>query len=212
MKTTFKSLAISAGVAAGFAGMAIPAHAYVVGEVGEAALVPFAVHSPNYLNTVVKITVPKSVGNGYVPNYFTATHSSPTHGTAATPGSEDPGAAALSGLPIGSKDTSYIKWYWLDAKSVHKKDGDVPTSQDDTFVFDWAAVDANNDFVNQLGYLVFVTESGSHGKKADFAFAADAWLVVGNNPLFNTKVFLPALPLNDGADGTSNDPDRKSVV
>lgn len=214
MKTNFKKLATAAGVTAALAGAGFPAHAIFVGDAGEAALVPLAVHvqSPGrYLNTVVKITVPKSVGNDVIPNYFTASHSSPTNGTALVPGNENPGAKALAvpdptGFPDDSEipTTSYIHWFWLNARSEKKADDRFPVSQDDTAVFDWAAV-SQGGFANQAGYLVFVTETASQGAAADFSFFTDAYLVVGWDSAFNSKVGIPSLPLDDGQD-TTNEP------
>lgn len=215
MKTNFKKLAMAAGVTTALAGMSIPAHAIFVGDPGEAALIPLAVHSPNYLNTVVKITVPKSVGNDVISNFYTAPNSSPTNGTKApgSPGSESPGAPALlagTGVNEPSFNTapasSFIHWYWLNAQSQHEVNGQFPVSQDDVAVFDWRAVDTGNVGLNRYGYLVFVTAAGDEGKAANFSFFTDAWLVIGNTPAANTKVSIPAIPLSDGPDGKSDAP------
>jgi hypothetical protein len=223
MKTNFKKLAVAAGVSTVLAGMSIPAHAIFVGDPGEAALVPFAVHSPGYINTVVKITVPKSVGNDVISNFYTAPNSSPTNGQAPNPklnpGSEAPGAAALTaGTGVTEpnlgfvKSTSYIHWYWMNEQSVHEANASFPVTQDDVAVFDWAAVDAGGTFTNRLGYLVFVTETANSGAKADFSFFTDAWLVVGSTASANVKVSIPSLPLSDGADTTAQPTLDNNVV
>lgn len=213
MKTNFKKLALAAGITAGMAGVSIPAHAIMVGDPGEAALVPLAVHSPGFLNTVVKITVPKSVGNDIISNFYTAPNSSPTNGTKAAPGPENPGVPGLvAGTGVNepsfaaAPQTSFIHWYWLNVHSEHEVNSQFPVSQDDVAVFDWAAVDTGNVGLNRFGYLVFVTEMGNQGKAANFSFFTDAWLVVGNNAIVNTKVSIPSLPMSDGPDGTTDSP------
>lgn len=241
MKTTFSKLALAAGVTAGLAGVSIPAHAIFVGDPGEAALVPYAVSiDPNisgaafgYQNTVVKITVPKSVGNDVISNFYTAPNSSPTNGNASAPGSENPGDAnllppsnavgtgALLGQALppssagcsgsGATGTSCIHWYWMNERSVHEANGSFPVSQDDVAVFDWQAV-SDGGFNGRLGYLVFVTEAANTGAAANFSFFADAWWVIGATAATNTKVSIPALPMADGADTTDRPTMTNNVI
>jgi hypothetical protein len=221
MKTNFKKLALAAGVTVGMAGVSIPAHAIMVGDPGEAALVPLAVHANGYLNTVVKITVPKSVGNDVISNFYTALNSSPTNGAWNNPGSEAPGDANLVvGSPTlasncsgaaGATTNSCVHWYWLDETSVHRANGQIPVSQDDVAVFDWRAVSGGN-FASQLGYLVFVTEEANYGRAANFSFFTDAWLVVGAAANANVKVSIPSLPMSDGADTTDEPTLSNNVV
>lgn len=221
MKTNFKKLALAAGITAAMGGLSLPAHAIFVGDPGEAALIPYvtsvATSPGNYLNTVVKITVPKSVGNDIITNFYTAPNSSPTNGIWSTPGPEAPGDADLVAGGTGScaggasPGFSCIHWYYMSEKSVKITDGNFPVSQDDVAVFDWGAV-SGGAYEGRLGYLLFVTERANTGAAANFSFTADAWLVMGQSAQANTKVSIPALPLADGPDTTERPTITNNVI
>lgn len=208
MKTNFNKLALAMSSAAVLAGASVPAHAIITGTPGEAQLVPFATYSTTAnLDTIVRIVTPKSVGNGVIANCYTAPNSSPTNSASGfgcnntAPGSEAPASAGLA--TAYSAATSAIHWYFLDQTSVHRLDGTIPTSADDTFVFDWAqqAGGAGGQFENSVGYLVFVTQAANSGAAANFAFEADAWLVntAPTQALVNAAS-IPTIPMSDGKD------------
>lgn len=205
MKTNFKKMAMAMGVTGALAGVSIPAHAIIEAVPGEAALIPLMVHGTHdgenrthSINTVVRIGVPKSVGNDVILNYYTAPNSSPTNGTKQAPGSEDPGAIALAkpGTELNDfPETSHVHWYFMDQRSVKRLNGTIPVSQDDVEVFDWRSL-SGGAYRNKPGYMILVTDSGNAGKKADFSFTTDAWLVVDEEKATS----IPTLPMSDGAD------------
>ena len=208
MKTNFNKLALAMSSAAVLAGASVPAHAIITGTPGEAQLVPFATYSTTAnLDTIVRIVTPKSVGNGVIANCYTAPNSSPTNSSAGfgcnntAPGSESPASVGLT--TAYSASTSAVHWYFMDQTSVHRLDGTIPTSADDTFVFDWLqqAGGAGGQFENSIGYLIFVTQAANSGAAANFTFEADAWLV-NTNPtvaLVNAAS-IPTIPMSDGKD------------
>jgi len=166
MKTNFKKLALVAGVTAAMAGGSMSAHAVIQAAPGQAQLVPLFFWSSapggalnaraNGANTVVRVTVPKSLGSNTVVDLLNP-------GTSPTGAHEDEGDANLSpvienptvyleggnnnqplnlnGLTITANainatafPNSFIHWYFLDVRSVHQADGKFPVSQDDAVV------------------------------------------------------------------------------
>jgi hypothetical protein len=210
---------VAAGVAAAMSVPSISAFAMRLSEPGEAQLVPFVVYDDNpfpdvegvepfSVNTVVKITVPKSVGNDVIPNFYTATHTTPTNspdcatqpGNPLLTGCEYPAWAALD-------PSNTIHWYFLDRYSEKKADGTIPVTPDDVAVIDWGAKlrqTGNLELEGVPGYLVLTTQAGSRGNDADFSFFAEAWaffgLDAGNGTIGLIDALIPTLALNDGAD------------
>ena len=85
MNVKFKKLALSAGITAALGGFSMPSHAIIEAAPGEALLVPFVVYNDGVIggttpiNTIVELTVPGSVGHDTIPNFYTASHTSPTN-------------------------------------------------------------------------------------------------------------------------------------
>lgn len=224
MNTSFRRTAIAAGMFTTLAGASMSANAMIVGDAGEANLVPFVVWDDAILddaadtvtsiNTIVKITVPGAVGNKTIPNRFTAIHTTPTNGSFAVPGLNVPPFTGLQ-----SAHTAKIHWYFLDQKSVHRLDGTIPVTPNDSAVIDWGAVVKASGIQPQLngtvGYLVLTTETASTGvADADFAFFAEAWAIAGidgDGALINgggtigvVDAVIPVVPMADGADPVPN--------
>jgi hypothetical protein len=169
------------------------------------------------INTAVKITVPKAVGNDVVPNFYTATHTTPTNDPFCNPpgnpfvtGCEDPADPDLD-------PTNVVHWYFLNQRSQHELNGTITVSPDDVAVIDWGATVRQNGKQTQLdgvpGYLVLTTAAGSRGNDADFSFFAEAWGFFGissgvipgvipnsGGTIGLVDAYLPTLAMTDGAD------------
>jgi hypothetical protein len=212
----FKKTAIAAGMFTALAGASLSAHAIIEGDAGEANLVPFVLWDdqivgvprdgaaqPFGINTVVKITVPMSVGNKTIPNRWTAQHTTPTNGGFPTPvGPEHP----------ADPDIKQIHWAFLDQRSIHQANGIINVTPDDVAIIDWGDTvrrTGNRTRLNGVpGYLLLTTETGWRGGAADFSFFAEAWMIMGlkfeEEPgggtigLLDAKI--PVLPMADGAD------------
>lgn len=227
MSMNFKKTAIAAGMFTALAATSMSANAMRETEAGEANLVPFVLWSSSWvdenppilgINTVIKITVPMSVGNDVIPNFYTAIHTSPTNGTLIKPGKQKPADPDL--VPSNT-----IHWYFLDKKSVHRLNGTIDVTPEDVAVIDWGAFVRKNgkqgEFDGFPGYMVLVTEAGAGGDDADFSFFAEAWMFAGvragANPdtggvigLIDAKI--PVMPMSDGADNGSKKPTVENGV
>jgi len=198
MKIQFKKMALAMGV---LAATSLPAHAIIEAVPGEANLLPLVVHSRvgavQVVDTYFRVTVPKAVGNDVILNDYTAPNSSPTNGTKASPGSEDPGAAALSYWSGGvyfPVSGSALHWYFLNHRSEKVANGTFNVSQDDVDVRRWSQL-GGPAWNNYPGYMIIVTDAGNKGNAANFSFTVDTWLRVQNKVLS-----LPTIPMSDGAD------------
>ncbi|QJD31202.1 hypothetical protein [Methylococcus geothermalis] len=217
MSMNFKKTAIAAGMFTALAATSMSAHAIIEGDAGEANLVPFVIwddqivgpptDGPFSINTVVKITVPMSVGNKTIPNVWTAQHSTPTNGSFPAPvGPEAP----------ADPDIKQIHWAFLNQRSVHRANGTINVTPDDVAIIDWGDTIRRGGYQTALngvpGYLLLTTEQGWLGKAADFSFFAEAWLITGADfesqngggtiGLLDAKI--PVLPMADGADSPPN--------
>ena len=169
MKTNFKKLALVAGVTAAMAGGSMTAQAVIQSAPGQAQLIPlfFWNYGPNTApvgnnsaatgaNTVVRVTVPKSLGGNTVVNLLNP-GPSPTSANEAdgdsdlSPVIENPTnyleggnnnqPLNLNGLTNTANaidatafPNSFIHWYFLDVRSNHVANGKVPVSQDDAVI------------------------------------------------------------------------------
>jgi hypothetical protein len=206
MKVQFKKMALAMGT---LAVTSLPAHAIIEAVPGEANLLPLMVHSETGgiqdVDTLIRITVPKAVGNDVILNDYTAPNSSPTNGDKAKPGSEDPGAAALSyWTPSGINRVtgSNLHWYFFNHRSEKVANGTIPVTQDDVVIRRWPSL-GGPAWNNQPGYMIIVTDAGNKGDAANFSFTVDTWLRVQNKVLS-----LPTIPMSDGAD---NKPSASSL-
>jgi len=155
MKANFKKLAASAAVAGALAASSMSAHAVIQAVEGQAQLVPLFFHTAEGANTVVRVTVPKSVGLNTIIQMLNP-------GTSPTGAYESDGDADLSpviinpydllqggnnnqplvsnGIAVGNAidanlyPNSFIHWYFLDTNSRHVVNGRFPVSQDDVVV------------------------------------------------------------------------------
>lgn len=178
--------------------------------------VPTATPSILGINTAVKITVPQTVGNDVIPNFFTATHTTPTNdpncvppGDVNNPGCEQPADPDL--VP-----SNLVHWFFLDQNSIHRLNGTIPVTPDDVAVIDWGATVRKNGKQGELdgrpGYLVLTTEAGARGNDADFSFFTEGWMFIGVDSFFAVDpgttggviglvdALVPTLAMNDGAD------------
>ncbi|MGH8558199.1 MAG: hypothetical protein ACRESZ_12210 [Methylococcales bacterium] len=243
-KVNFKQAILAGGALAALSLGSMPARAMILSDVGEAHLVPFVLadstpvcipgsvvpplcpggaggagpSGPFSINTAVKITVPKSVGNDTIPHFFTAIWTTPTNGPNCTPpgsftftGCEDPGDPDL--VP-----SNQVSWFFLDRTSVHRLNGNIRVTPDDVAVIDWGVTLRQNgaqSLDGVPGYLVLTTRAGGLGRVADFSFFAEAWVFLGIDisiaPPNNTggtfglvDALIPTLAMNDGADTLGN--------
>ncbi|CAI8825424.1 conserved exported protein of unknown function [Methylococcus capsulatus] len=227
MSMNFKKTAIAAGMFTALAATSMSAHAVRETEAGEANLVPFVLWSSSVfdnnptifgINTVIKLTVPMSVGNDVIPNFYTAIHTSPTNGTINKPGKQKPADPDL--VPSNT-----VHWYFMDQTSVHRLNGTIDVTPEDVAVLDWGAFVRKNgkqgEFDGFPGYMVLVTEAGAGGDDADFSFFAEAWMFAGvragANPdtggvigIVDAKI--PVMPMSDGADNGSKKPTVENSV
>jgi hypothetical protein len=168
----------------------------VVGNAGEALLVPLVMHDAGAtgLNTLIEIEVPASVGWEDVANIYTAPHVTPTNSN-LTLNPDDP-------------DINTLHWFFFDAKSVHKVNDDIPVTPDDIVQINW--LDASGGaWANVPGYMVITNEIGFRtGAGAQFSMFGNAWLV--NN--FGLEASIPVLPLTDDDDGVNAKPTNKDNV
>jgi hypothetical protein len=212
--TKVKQLLLGTSMAAVFAGLSGPANAIIEGAAGEALLVPFVLfdgNDPNLnptgvnINTLIEVTVPASVGQDTVPNFFTATNTTPTNLGAL----EFPPAEAL-GAP-GAFEAG-IHLYFFDKDSIERCDIEIPTSPDDFILINWGdVVQKNCQYLNGVaGYVVITNQKTKlrtsptyyplgDRSAAQFAMMGDAFMVwpVGLG-LIDTKI--PVLPMTDGLD------------
>jgi len=216
MNPRFKKLTLATAVAAGMAGVSQPSQA-VIGALGEAQLVPLVVWdsasaNPNVqnfgdVNTVIEITVPNVVGWEDVANIYTAPHTTPTNPVVG------PGALLFPDdqdlVPSNS-----LWWYWFDHRSVKKLDREVKVTPDDMVQINWRQA-AGGAFRGQPGYMVIGTKAARTGAAADFAFFADAHLLIAAfaddnlvTPYLGQTftASIPVLALNDGPDGPFGTP------
>lgn len=217
MKTNFRKLALAGSVAA-LAGASIPAQAIIVGAPGEAALVPFAVYTTGEtnwdFNTLVRVTVPSQLGNDVIQNCYTAPHVSP--GNTAAQGCNVVATGPELPSELTSSTTKTIHWYFLDQKSVHRLNGTFDITADDTYLFDWRAK-ASGQLPGYIGYLLFVNETAANGGAAQFAFNTDAYLTfeldgTGTDEYSDEIVWMPSLPMADGADAGATGPTLSNNV
>lgn len=195
MNRNFKKLALAGSIAAGLAAMTGPAQAVMIGDAGEALLVPMVTHSDgqapvaNIWNTYITVRIPGTVGFDTIPNFYTAPNTTPTNPGPAL----FPAAASLDG-------GNFIHWYYFDDESVHRLNGRIPVTAEDEVYIDWSAV-AGNNFIDQAGYMVIATEIARTGAAADFDMYGEAYVALYNGTVFNELLPIPVLPMSDGADG-----------
>lgn len=214
----FRKIALASAVVAamGINGLAT---AGVTGLPGEGLLVPLALGTDNDVNndsisTYVTLSVPGTIGQDTMINFFTA------------PNSTAP-LTTTNQAPIDAR----IRWTLFDANSIRVADGYCPISPDDVTVWtndsrllaiqraqDRAMVGlglanipsniCGTSVDLRVGYLVFQTVEGALGRDADFAMAGDAGIAIRTAPpgdvLFalNGVLGVPVLPMADGADAS----------
>jgi hypothetical protein len=217
MKTNFKKLALAAGTTAALVG-SLSAHAVITGVPGEANLVPLFFWSNTEdafggdKNTVVKFTIPRSVGGDTVIDLLT-----PHVVTAEYEGDSNPALNTVVDPASGlSKSTSRLHWHFLDQQSNHRVNRSFDVSADDVVVIN-ARETLGEPYNGFAGYLVVTTETAATGTRAaDFAFAADAWLTVEQKGYQRKNVpsaiSIPVLPMTDGVDTTSYPTFSNNVV
>jgi hypothetical protein len=201
MTTNFKKLALAVGVTAGLAAVSMPSQALITGAAGEALLVPLVVYGglgtsfDPFVNTVIRVTIPSTVGFDTIPNEFTAPHTTPTNpGPTLFPADKD-----LAG-------GNYIHWYWFDKRSLHRLNRKVKVTADDVVEINWR-YEAGTAWVDQAGYMIIGTEAARSGAAANFAMYGDAWLLFDDPTTVRTfTAYQPVLPMSDGADGPQGTP------
>jgi hypothetical protein len=187
MNKRFQKIAIATAVTAALAGVSLPSHAIVVGNAGEALLVPLVIHDAGVtgLNTLIEIEIPASVGWEDVANIYTARHVTPTNPN-LTLNPPDP-------------DINVIHWFFFDNKSNHKVNGAKPVTPNDIVQINWRDM-SGGAWANVAGYMVVTNQIGYlTGAGAQFSMFGNAWLVNDTG----LAASIPVLPLTD-ADDTPN--------
>jgi hypothetical protein len=167
----------------------------------------------NSIATYVTLSVPGTIGQDTMINFFTAPHST----------------APLTTTTQAPKDAR-IRWTLFDVNSVRVADGYCPISNNDITVWsndarliniqraqDRALVGRGVDDVPsnvcgytcdlRIGYLVFQTVEGALGRDADFAMSGDAGIAIntlGVLPSLDGVLGIPVFPMADGADASLN--------
>ena len=235
MKTTFNKLALAIGATAAVAA-SMNAQAIITSIPGEANLVPvfyYATASDAFgaglKNTVVKLTTPRSVGGDTVISFFTPNLTPATVESASNPVLSSTISAYGGGVVANVLASSQVHWFFLDEQSNHVVNGTIPVSADDVTIIDAFGLLADHNpadiFYNgKVGYLVLTTQTASNGTaKADFAFAADAYISVNSlttpgAPFFTAPTSVPAaitiptLPMSDGVDTTTYPTTTNNVI
>jgi hypothetical protein len=189
MNKRFQKIAISTAVTAALASVSLPSQAIVVGNAGEALLVPLVMHDAGAtgLNTLIEIEIPASVGWEDVANIYTARHVTPTNPNLA--------------LNPPDPDINTLHWFFFDKYSEHKVNDDIPVTPDDIVQINW--LDVSGGAFPGPGYMVITNEIGFlTGAGAQFSMFGNAWLV--NN--LGLEASIPVLPLTDDDDGVNARP------
>jgi len=184
MNKRFQKIAIASAVTAALAGVSLPSHAIVVGNAGEALLVPLVMHDGGVtgLNTLIEIEIPASIGWEDVANIYTARHVTPTN----------PGLT----LNPPDPDINAIHWFWFNQWSVHKLNGPKPVTPNDIVQINWRDI-SGGAFPGEAGYMVITNNIGFlTGAGAEFSMFGNAWLV--NN--LGLQAGIPVLPMTDATD------------
>ena len=223
MKTTFNKLALAIGATAA-AAASMNAQAIITSIPGEANLVPVFYYSTasdafgaGLKDTVVKLTTPRSVGGDTVISFFTPNLTPATVESAANPVLSTTIAAYIGGVAINVLPTSQVHWFFLDEQSNHVVNGTIPVSADDVTIIDALGLldghDPTGPYNGRVGYLVLTTQTASNGTaKADFAFAADAYISVSGATTVPSAITIPTLPMSDGVDTTTYPTTTNNVI
>lgn len=227
MKESFKKLALASAVSAGVGGFAGTADALILGEPGNAILVPYVICDTaggdinNQINTLVGLTT--SANKGLVSGRTSTDYIMLTDGlhTGQQVTNTDFDSATTVNGPdwfdylTSQNNTSgtaaneaygadrNVHWYFFNADSQKILDGRLPGTTNDFIRFDWCG-ELNADPANLTaadgvpGYLVFSTEAARTGITADFAMWAQAFQIKGN---WASQAFIPSVPMADAQDG-----------
>jgi hypothetical protein len=177
MLANFKKFGVAAAVAAAL-GASGAANALVLGEPGDALLIPFV--RTNGLgsdrNTMISV-VNASSTRVNVDSFDTLTGPKDCNGT--------------------------LHWFFFDARSVELVNGFIPVTCED-----WVGIDFGFETLNAPsavgvnGYLV-ITDAAANGSVGSTKILyGSAWQIRGN---WATQAFIPILPMIDSADGTPGD-------
>lgn len=212
MKASLKKSLTAVGIAAALSGVSTNSMATVMGDAGEAWLIPFAYwdsqEGASSWDTVINVTIPSTVGGKTIPNVYTANNTTPrglvvNPPVVAIPPDQTPFAVFQQPALIASNWA--IQFYFQSFVSNDVCDGPLPITPEDFNSYRLSELCPG--FENYPGYLTFTTAAGAAGNNADFAFFADAYLTADNSddvPNESPATFvawqIPALPMPDGAD------------
>jgi hypothetical protein len=177
MLANFKKFGVAAAVAAAL-GASGAANALVLGEPGDALLIPYV--RTNGLgsdrNTMISI-VNASPTRVNVDSFDTLT---------------------------GTKNCDgRLHWFFFDARSVELVNGFIPVTCED-----WVGIDFGYETLNAPsavgvdGYLVVADAAANGAAGSSKILYGSAWQIEGN---WATQAFIPVLPMIDSADGTDGD-------
>jgi hypothetical protein len=177
MLANFKKFGVAAAVAAAL-GASGAANALVLGEPGDALLIPYV----------------RTNGMGSDRNtMISVVNASPTR---VNVGSFD--------TLTGYKDCNgTLHWFFFDARSVELVNGFIPVTCED-----WVGIDFGFETLNAPsavgvdGYLVIADAAANGSVGSTKILYGSAWQIRGN---WATQAFIPILPMIDSPDGTPGD-------
>lgn len=225
MLSNFKKLGVAAAVAASL-GASGAAQAVILGQPGDALLIPHVVFdSKAGLNTLIGVVV---AGNNAGANNTTpfrqlpATNLSLDNGLWAAYNPFDnvdaagnPRDCAVTRPDGGAGARPLLHWYFFNTESEKVKDGRIGVTCEDFVRFDWGFLASDLD--GKPGYLVIADDNSTTvdpdtGTRpgSRFALYGQSYLVKG---IFQSMAFIPVLPLSDLADVFGGvDADGRTVV
>jgi hypothetical protein len=186
-----QKLGVAAAVGLALTGTSMVSNAVILGVPGEALLVPVFMHGDEQVDeTIVRITTPSNVGIEAIPNFFTATSTTPT----------DPRGYFINYDPKSSKNEKHIRWYWYDYKSKHGYDEDDVLTPDDVLTLTASDLEIP---AGEAGYLVVTNWVADIDTDAQFPLYGEAALVMNDCRTGTSDqdiVPIPVLAMTDQAD------------
>jgi hypothetical protein len=192
MNPKFKKLALAASIGATIGATTMPAQALLIGEAGEALLIPWVTHdlgvaNQGKKNTYISVFVPQNVGFDSVPAIYTAPNATPTSD-----------ALSITEVEPTIDPDNFIHWFWFNYRSVHLENAPIKITPNQLVWIDWEAVRPGR--AGQDGYMVIGNESARNNTAATFAMYGEAWVEIYDEPNreYGSMVPIPVLPMIDG--------------
>jgi len=195
MNSKFQKLALVTSISAAVGALSMPAQAVMIGEAGEALLIPWVTHDRGEpagvgkKNTYISVFVPQNVGFDTVPAIYSAPNATPT----------DSASLSLTADVQTGINPGTIHWYWFNQRSVHEENAPIRITPNQLVWIDWEAT--RPALGGEDGYMVIGTESARNNTAATFAMYGEAWVEIYDEtqPVeYGSMVPIPVLPMIDG--------------